>query len=173
MTTMNLNDVFMSKVLTDSAWNEISESFNFNEQLLDKFKENVNWKEISSNNSITWTSSMLEKFKERIDWEALSSSYKESFFNSTNLEKYKNYWNWKNLSENWNIEFSIEMIDRFVEKWDWNALIDNHELDNLFNEDFLNKYNQYIPESTLLSSRLWSKVVDIKKNRIIEEILLA
>ena len=93
MVTKNLSNDFMAKVLEDAAWKELSGDFAWNEQLLEKYKDKVEWKTISSNSNILWTVSMLEKFKNRIDWEELSGSNNEHLFTAENLEKYKNYWN--------------------------------------------------------------------------------
>lgn len=69
MATKNLSNDFMVKVLEDAAWKELSGDFAWNEQLLEKYKDKVEWKTISGNHTILWTVSMLEKFKNRIDWE--------------------------------------------------------------------------------------------------------
>ena len=74
MTTKNWNNDFMTKVLEEAAWKELSSEFAWNEQLLGKYKDKVVWKEISDNSNILWTVSMIEKFKNKVDWEELSGS---------------------------------------------------------------------------------------------------
>ena len=49
MVTKNLSNDFMAKVLEDAAWKELSGDFAWNEQLLEKYKDKVEWKTISSN----------------------------------------------------------------------------------------------------------------------------
>lgn len=39
-----LSNEFMEKILNDSAWKELSESFEWTEQMLDKHKNQVDWK---------------------------------------------------------------------------------------------------------------------------------
>ena len=69
MAAKNQNNDFMAKVLEEAAWKELSSEFAWNEQMLEKYKDKVSWKEISSNRNILWTTSMIEKFKNKVDWE--------------------------------------------------------------------------------------------------------
>ena len=69
-----LSNEFMEKILNDSAWKELSENFKWTEQMLDKHKNQVDWKLISKNYNIVWTPAILEKFKKLIDWKELSST---------------------------------------------------------------------------------------------------
>ncbi len=66
MATKNLSNEFMAKVLEDAAWKELSGDFAWNEQLLEKYKDKVVWKDISDNSYIIWTVSMIEKFKNKM-----------------------------------------------------------------------------------------------------------
>jgi len=165
---MTLNDGFMNKMLECLAWSEISRDFTFDEQLLAKFQENVDWPNISANSYIRWASTMLEEFKNRIDWDILSSSYpcrrEYCVFSISNLEKYKEYWNWTNLSKNRYIEFSIEKIERLAQEWDWDILIDNSEFKEMLDIDILFKYKQYIS-----APKFWDSLVGLKTKQIIEE----
>lgn len=171
MGTKNLNDDFMTKVIEDTAWRELSVDFNWNEQLLERYKEKIVWKMVCSNQYMLWTSSMLEKFNHLIDWEELSNYAEEKTFCPENLEKFKDNWEWSALSNSSKLRFSIELIDKYIEKWNWENLINNWELDALYTESFLNKYNQYIPASKLQDSRLWSRLVEIRKTKLMNEIL--
>lgn len=58
-----LSNEFMENILNDSAWKELSGDFQWTEQMLEKYKTKVDWKEISTNRNIVWTPAMLEKFK--------------------------------------------------------------------------------------------------------------
>lgn len=115
MVTKNLSNDFMAKVLEDAAWKELSGDFAWNEQLLEKYKDKVEWKTVSGNRTILWTVSMLEKFKNRIDWEELSGSNNEHLFTAENLEKYKNYWNWRELSRNSDLILTSELLEQFAD----------------------------------------------------------
>lgn len=171
MATKKLNEDFMAKVLEDTVWQELSRDFKWNEALLEKSKDKVSWKDISYNSNILWTSSMLEKFKDLIDWHELSKTLAENNFSKDDIEKFKDNWNWSELSSNSDLSFSLEFIDQHLEKWNWNDLINNYALETLYNENFLDKYNPYIPASTLQNSRLWYKLVEIKKEKVKNNIL--
>lgn len=110
----------MTKVLEEAAWKELSSEFAWNEQLLEKYKDKVVWKEISDNGNILWTVSMIEKFKSKVDWEELSGSDNEHLFTVENLERYKDYWNWSKLSGNSSVELTPVLLEQFADYWDWN-----------------------------------------------------
>ena len=171
MVTTNLSNDFMAKVLEDAAWKELSGDFAWNEQLLEKCKDKVVWKTISGNSSILWTVSMLEKFKNRIDWEEISSSSNEHLFTAENLEKYKNYWNWRELSRNSSLELTPAILEQFADYWDWSEIIDCYGRDELYNAEFLEKYQDRIPASALQRSRLWDKLVEDEKRQLKTRIL--
>jgi len=59
----------MAKVLEEKAWKELSGELPWTEQMLEKYKYKVDWKEISTNRIMVWTVPMLEKFKGRVDWD--------------------------------------------------------------------------------------------------------
>jgi len=172
MVMNDLNKDFMEKVLNDAVWKKMSKELSWNETLMEKYKDKINWMEISENGNILWTSSMLEKFKGLLDWNILSDSSVECLFTQTNLERFEKYWNWSILSGNWAVKFTTKLIDRFVDNWDWKKLIDIHRgLEALYTEEFLNKYNRYIPASELQSSVLWSEIIESKTEELTLDIL--
>ena len=86
-----LSNEFMEKILNDSAWKELSENFEWTEQMLDKHKNQVDWKLISLNSNIVWTPAMLEKFKKLIDWKELSSTGCKTILLTSSLKKHAFY----------------------------------------------------------------------------------
>lgn len=162
---------FLSTVLQQAAWETLSEDFLWTEQLLEKHRDKVNWKYVSSNSNMLWTNAMLEKFKGYIDWKELSKTRNEAVFTDENLSKFQEYWDWHELSSS--IEpSSLETLDKFVDKWDWAEIIDNYSLEDFFNKDFLEKYQDYIPASSLQQSRLWRCLENEEAARIRELIIL-
>ena len=159
MATKNLSNEFMEKILNDSAWAELSENFAWTEQMLEKYKDKVNWKEISNNSYIVWTPAMLDKFKKLIDWKELSCTSCETILTENFLEQFKNYWDWSKLSGNGELKFNYQLIDRFIDLWDWSELIDRWGEDNLYNVDFLEHYIDKIPSNQLQDSKLWKELV--------------
>ena len=86
MATINLSNDFMAKMLEDNAWKELSGELQWTEQMLEKYKEKVDWKEVTTNRNIVWTVPMIEKFKNRIDWDELSSSDNDHLFTAELLD---------------------------------------------------------------------------------------
>ena len=166
-----LSNEFMEKILNDSAWKELSESFEWTEQMLDKHKNQVDWKLISKNSYIVWTPAMLEKFKKLIDWKELSSTGCETILTGDTLEQYKDYWDWSELSENISLEMNYQLIDRFIDLWDWSELINRWQKDNLYNIDFLERYADKIPSSKLQDSHLWTVLVEQREKELKLEVI--
>lgn len=166
-----LSNEFMEKILNDSAWKELSEDFQWSEQMLEKHKNQVDWKLISQNSNIVWTPAMLEKFKRLIDWKVLSSTGCETIFTGDTLEQYKDYWDWSKLSGNPDLEMNYQLIDRFIDQWDWSELIDRWGEDNQYNIDFLERYIDKIPSSKLQDSRLWTVLVEQREKELKLEVI--
>ncbi len=171
MTTKRLSNEFMEKILNDAAWNELVKSFKWTEQTLERYKDRVDWKEISDNCEILWTPSMLEKFKNRIDWTKLSSTCSMVLLNEANLERFKNYWNWSVLSENSYFRLTAALVEKYADMWDWSQLINRCSEDELYTFEFLEKYIDRIPTDRIQDSWLWYKLVDIRKYELAYEII--
>ncbi len=166
-----LSNEFMEKILNDSAWKELSGDFQWTEQMLEKHKTKVDWKEISKNRNIVWTPAMLEKFRKFIDWKELSSTGCETILTGDILEQYKDYWDWSELSENTDLEMNYQLIDRFIDQWDWSELINRWHEDGLYNIDFLERYIDKIPSSKLQDSRLWTALVEQREKELKLEVI--
>ncbi len=169
MVTKKLTNEFMEKILNDSAWKELSENFHWTEQMLEKHKSKVDWKDISNNDDIVWTSAMLEKFKKFIDWKELSSTSCETILTEECLERFKDYWDWSELSDNGNLKLSYQLIDKFIDLWNWSGLINHWQNDELYSIDFLERYADKIPSSRLQESRLWRKLIKERAKELIFE----
>ena len=172
MATKNWNDDFMSQLIDEQAWKELSQDFLWSEQLLEKYADKVDWHEVSGNNQMLWTASMLEKFKKRIDWRELSGTGHQSLLNAEMLARFEQYWDWHELSDNSSLELTRELLDKFIERWDWREIIGRWD-DALFDEGFLERYKEYIPTSELQHSRLWDKIVEKRKMQLANQIATA
>ena len=166
-----LSNEFMEKILNDSAWKELSENFEWTEQMLDKHKNQVDWKLISKNCNIVWTPNMLEKFKKFIDWKVLSSRGCETILTEETLEQFKGYWDWSVLSGNIRLNLNYQMIDRFIDLWDWSELIDCWRWEELYTLNFLERYADKIPTSKLQDSRLWTVLVEQREKELKLEVI--
>ncbi len=172
MATKNWNDDFMSQLIDEQAWKELSQDFQWSELLLEKYADKVDWHEVSGNNQMLWTVSMLEKFRSKIDWRELSSSSHQCIFAADMLARFEKYWDWRELSGNSNLELTCELLDRFIDRWDWREIIGRWD-DKLFNEEFLERYKEYIPASELQRSRLWNEIVEKRKTQLANQIAAA
>ena len=155
-----LSNEFMEKVLNDSAWKELAGNFQWTEQMLEKHKTKVDWKEISKNSNIVWTPAMLDKFRKCIDWKVLSNTGCETILTEETQEQFKVYWDWPVLSGNSDLNLNYQMIDRFIDLWDWSELIDRWREEELYTLDFMERYADKIPSSKLQDSRLWTALVE-------------
>lgn len=171
MAAKRLTNEFMEKILKDSAWKELSENFEWTEQMLEKHKNRVDWKEISDNCNIVWTPLMLEKFKKLIDRKKLSSTSCETILTDDCLELFKDYWDWSKLSDNGDLELNYQLIDKFIDQWDWSELINRWHDDKLYNVDFLERYADKIPSSQLQDSRLWRELVEERAKELKLEVI--
>lgn len=160
MCIKKLSNEFMEKILTDSAWNKLSETFEWTEQMLEKYESKVNWKEISGNHNIVWIPSMLEKFKHLIDWKELSSTGCETILTEQCLEQFADYWDWSALSDNNDLCLNYQLIDKFIDQWDWTKLIDRWHQEHLYNMEFLERYADRIPFDKLQDSYLWRELIE-------------
>ena len=170
MATKNWDSDFMSQIMDEAAWKELSGEFPWSEQLLEKYRDKVDWNEVSGNSTMLWTASMLEKFRNKLDWNTLSRSGHRSILTAELFERFKDRWDWSALSGNTDIEMTCELIDRFIDRWDWRELIDRYDDNKLYDRAFLERYKEYIPASALQNSRLWSAIVEQRKWQIAREI---
>ena len=78
METNNIFDGVFDRMIEDEAWQNLSSSYPFSAELLEKYRDRLDWHKVSGNSNICWTVAMLEKFRKLIDWRELSESSQES-----------------------------------------------------------------------------------------------
>lgn len=171
MEKTNLNDGLMAQMIEEEAWKSLSSNYPWSESLLEKYKDKVDWDEISSNREVIWTVSLLEKFKGRINWKELSSSSQSSLLIPDVVERFKDRWDWKELSGN--SDLPIETIRKMADYIDWKELINSRYSDEIFGMAFLKEFEERIPASALKDSYLWREIVEEKEKQIREEIILS
>ena len=172
MAKKTLSNEFMQKISIDEAWKELSESFNWSENLLEKYQDKVDWQNISKNSNILWTIPMIQKFKNRIDWDLFSQYAERENLTEAVIDAFKDKWNWKELSSNMSWEFSYYLLDKYADKWCWEEIINNH-CDIFFEKgiDFYERYKEHIPASKIQRSRLWDGIVEQQKKMLAEEMM--
>lgn len=172
METNNVIETLLNKQIRKEAMKKISSDFALTNDMIHQYWHELDWKEVSDNREINWTTEMLDRWKNEIDWTMLSQTSNEILLSPEMLEKYKDLWDWHELSDNSDLTLSYELIDKFIDRWDWKRLIRSHwREDRLFSLDFLKRYQQYIPVDELEDSALWDAIVDetvenIKKDMI-------
>jgi hypothetical protein len=167
-----LSNDFMQKIATEEAWKELSGNFQWNESLLEKYQDKVDWHEVSENTNILWTIPMVQKFKNRIDWDKFSRHAEKEALTEAFIEAFKDKWNWSELSENSSIELTHELLDKFADYWVWEEIIDRYS-NNLFDDmgiDFYERYKDHIPAAKLQNSRLWNEIVSQQVKQLTAEI---
>lgn len=146
---MNCNELkneVLDCILNAKAWDEISEEFGLNEEMLEKYADKLNWQKVSRNSEIHWTVKLIEKWADRLDWEELSDSRNEYLLTPDIIAYFVNRWNWRKLSGNTNIQLDNLFIDRFIDRWDWSELIDlGYKREELYTREFFERYRKYIP----------------------------
>lgn len=132
---------------------------------LEKFKDRLDWQKISRNPNTSWTFQEINKFNDYIDWDAFSNVEEnlwkflhcypqQSRYTMNKLEAFREYWNWSILSENPHLKWNHKLLNRFADRWDWNKIINNWGLYNLFSDKFIRLYPKYIPMESLQGSML-------------------
>ena len=66
---------------------------------------------------------------------------------------------------------NYQLIDRFIDQWDWPELINRWHEDNLYNIDFLERYADKIPSSKLQDSCLWTALVEQREKELKLEVI--
>ena len=165
----NLSDVLMALMIEEEAWKELSFDYPWNEALLEKYKDKLDWDEVSGNRNVAWTVSMLEKFKGRINWSQLSNTSQKTILRPDVVDMFKDRWDWKELSENSNLP--IETIRRMADYIDWKNLIERSCRDD-FGMAFLKEFEDRIPASDFKDSELWNRIIEEKAESLRAEIVL-
>ena len=177
---MNNNKLSMealNELRTLSAWKQMSQEFPWNEEQLERFKNNVDWNSVSANEIVAWSISLIERFKNRLNWKVLSQNNSNHLFQPEIIRAFADYWDWSALSglSGW----TLSLIEEFKERIDWGELVDNRLLDDesFLNEAFLIKYYDYIqfPEFLFNTSycsrtRLWYKLCEETYKKLSDEV---
>lgn len=144
---MNREEVI--KEITPWGWEGLamSDSFVWNEEFLEQYKDHVDWEKISECGNVLWDFSLLEHFKDYINWKKLSAvRNSKKLHTEKNLEAFADYWDWSELSRNPSLDWTFSLIDRYADRWDWKEIADNFTLasNNMFSIDFMLRYQKYL-----------------------------
>jgi tetratricopeptide (TPR) repeat protein len=145
----------ISKAADLLDWSLLSrnENVKWSANLICRYAGKWNWNLLSSNPSIPWDVELLRKFQGRLNWHLIKSSpflqwtesiidefcnfmfykdpsnfgrFKDSISSNSKLpwsisliDKYLNKWDWDGLSGNPGLPWSKELFDRYTERWNW------------------------------------------------------
>lgn len=170
-TKKSFADAIVAQELNKEAWKQLSREFKWNEELLRKYRSEIDWEELSGNTEMLWTASILENFKNYIDWKGLSIYAPSGLLTPKIIEQFADRWDWHELSDNSNLKLSYALLDKFADKWDWERIINRWRGDELYTPDFLERYKEYIPAEEFKSSNLWDALVEKRFDELVEEIM--
>ncbi len=127
-------------VWSSSFWNgiTINTGIPWSVEFIEKYVETglktdlaLKWSGLSLNESLPWSSDLIERFIKKWDWEVLSGNNGVAF-TANQIAKHKDKIIWKRkhpnfgaLSDNTSLRWSEELIDAFIENWDWDDLSKN------------------------------------------------
>ena len=89
------------------------------DELIAKYEDKWDWKELSPNDvSLPWSLELIKRFEDKWDWRRLS--WNEGLPWSLELiVRFEDKWVWEGLSRNKALPWSLELIERFEDKWNW------------------------------------------------------
>lgn len=98
---------------------------------------------------VIFDSELIFYVKDILDWDNFSGFYE---WLPIEIEKYKKYINWDKLSRNRNIIWSVELLRKYEDKWDWgqDGITWNKSVVD-FDLSSLTTYINYIKENDLFS----------------------
>ncbi len=98
-------------------WSSISKRVDLSFEFIDKFKDYLDWHEITKTPSIDIANpKYLDAFYDYVDWKYISAS-PLFVVNKQNLENYKYYLDWRFISHR--PELNIDLVDDFEDFIDW------------------------------------------------------
>ena len=63
-------------------------------------------------------------------------------------------------------------VIKYADRWNWAYIIDRYGDDSItYNEEFLERYGEYIPASELGGSKLWDCIIEKRIKALKQEIL--
>ena len=123
----------------------VSRYYPLSEELIGRYTDFLDWKQLSENETILWNQVLIESFSKywnwgednSYHWHGLSGS-KVLPWGKTLINRFTNYWNWMLLSHNKTLPWSEALIDYYYDRWHWRELSGNTTLP--WSEAFINRY---------------------------------
>ena len=161
MEANKLGDYLLKETIRKQAMKSISANYPLNNEMLNKYPNELDWEEVSDNDNISWTVAMIDRWKNILNWKVFSQTSNEAILTPEILEKFKDQWDWGELSGNQSLKLTFDLIDKYIDRWDWDRLINRwlDEESKIYSWDFLHRYEQHIPVEDFENSCLFNALV--------------
>lgn len=139
-----VNTDFISKYSNYINWKFATQNSLFdiyNDTLLICFKDYVDWSFISDEiiDDDKLSIEYLIKFKKYLNWYIINNRLNYQLINEDALSYLSNYLDWAKVS-NLELNFTKQLLDEYVDNWDWSILIHNKAFKRVSNENILDTY---------------------------------
>lgn len=143
-------DLLLKRYKDKLDWKVICQGTSLNNNHLTGYAEFICWDTLSSNSRFTWSENFVNAHMDKINWKIFTEclatfetpSVAQCAFRKKVLDLYDNKLDFEVLSENDNIDFTPEIIEKYKKRWDWGRLINNPAI--VWDESMLKQYDKYI-----------------------------
>ena len=165
----------LKKQFRKEAMERISSNYPLTKEMMKKYQDELNWTLVSRNPNINWTVGMIKAFDHHIDWKVFSKYADGKLLFDEVIEQFKDKWDWNALSSNTNINFTIELLEKYFDRWDLSIVIQwrcwDRDIDSS-SFDLLKRIRDLLPVDYLENTGFWDAVLDKEVDEIIKEMLL-
>lgn len=161
------NNEFLNSILETEAWKRISQREILSVDMIEKFAENLDWKEVSGNGNVLWTVEGVNRFASKIQWDEFSRNCPDNFISEFTLQKFSSKWDWKVLSNRDLIYNNWKLLDKFANKIVWSEVVTNYNIEKPI--EFFIHFQQYLPDTVIRDSRLWHDMVESRAQNILQK----
>jgi hypothetical protein len=98
-------------------------------KFLEHYADRWDWGWLSWNSALPWSQDLLDCYADRWDWtnDSGRGDFRRGFFDRLAME-YPGLWYWTGfdgLSDNPGLPWTLELIERYFDRWDWRGLARN------------------------------------------------
>lgn len=115
----------------------LNENIKWSYEILNNFKNSFDWCKLSGNSSVFKDMSLIDDFNDFIDWFGKENWCGDTIVNNSGIywsmeaiDKYADKINFEKLSESIydNVQWSEELLDKYKDKWNWHELANNQNV---------------------------------------------
>lgn len=165
-TTISLSWVDYYDIFKENLqWKSLSKgiiSLIYTEELIEEYKDIWDWTldGMASNEFLPWTMNFVDKYSDKLEWRRKFTNY-NIFDNNcipwttNSIEKHKKKVNFKTLSKNVKLDWNIEFIRKYKNKFDWSCAYNIGMSSNPslpWNEEFVLEFEPLLEISSFSSS---------------------